>query len=468
MSELDRRLIQVVPAPRQLALQRMEFYAFVHFTVNTFTDREWGDGTESPAIFDPVKLDARQWVDAIRDAGMKGLILTCKHHDGFCLWPSKHTRHSVAASPCRRDVVGEVAEACREGGLRFGVYLSPWDRNHPLYGTGRPYDDYFVAQLTELLTDYGEVCSVWFDGACGEGPNGKKQHYDWDRYYAVIRELQPEACIHVCGPDVRWCGNEAGDTREAEWSVVPARTADTEKVQSASQQEDSDEFRQRRIHAWDRDLGSRAIVADEPDLIWYPAEVNTSIRPGWFWHESENDQVRPLEKLVDIYEKSVGGNATFLLNIPPTREGLFHENDVARLHELGEYIRRSYGANLADGAVLTASPAAEGHDIECARTDDESYYLPAEENGTAAIILRWQAEQDIRRVVLQEQIALSQRVERFAIDALAGGEWRQIAEGTVIGHKRIVVLQDVCTAALRIRILDARVAPTVKFIGVYA
>ena len=468
MSELDRRLIQVVPVPRQLALQRMEFYAFVHFTVNTFTDREWGDGTESPAVFDPVKLDARQWVDAIRDAGMKGLILTCKHHDGFCLWPSRHTRHSVAASPCRRDVVGEVAEACREGGLRFGVYLSPWDRNHPLYGTGKPYDDYFVAQLTELLTDYGEVCSVWFDGACGEGPNGKKQHYDWDRYYAVIRELQPEACIHVCGPDVRWCGNEAGDTREAEWSVVPARTADTEKVQSASQQEDSDEFRQRRIHAWDRDLGSRAIVADEPDLIWYPAEVNTSIRPGWFWHESENDQVRPLEKLIDIYEKSVGGNATFLLNIPPTNEGLFHENDVARLHELGEYIRRCYGVNLADSAVLTASPAAEGHGIECARTDDESYYLPAEENGTAEITLRWQQAQTVRRVVLQEQIALSQRVERFAIDALTGGEWRQIAEGTVIGHKRIVVLKDVRTAALRIRILDARVAPTVKFIGVYA
>ena len=298
--------------------------------------------------------------------------------------------------------------------------------------------------------------------------NGKKQHYDWDRYYAAIRELQPGACIHVCGPDVRWCGNEAGDTREAEWSVVPARTADTEKVQSASQQEDSAEFRQRQIHAWDRDLGSRAIVADEPDLIWYPAEVNTSIRPGWFWHESENNQVRPLEKLIDIYEKSVGGNATFLLNIPPTNEGLFHENDVARLHELGEYIRRCYGVNLADSAVLTASPAAEGHGIECARTDDESYYLPAEENGTAEITLRWQQAQTVRRVVLQEQIALSQRVERFAIDALTGGEWRQIVEGTVIGHKRIVVLKDVCTTALRIRILDARVAPTVKFIGVYA
>lgn len=467
MNALDQRLIQVVPSPRQLALQQMEFYAFVHFTVNTFTDKEWGDGTESPVIFNPVKFDAHQWVDAIKDAGMKGLILTCKHHDGFCLWPSKHTRHTVASSPFQRDIVGEVAAACREAGIKFGVYLSPWDRNQPLYGQGKVYDDYFVAQLTELLTQYGEVFSVWFDGACGEGPNGKKQYYDWDRYYATIRELQPGACIHVCGPDIRWCGNEAGDTREAEWSVVPARTADTEKVQSASQQADDEEFRQRTIHAQDRDLGSRAIVADEPNLIWYPAEVNTSIRPGWFWHEHENDKVRPLKKLIDIYEKSVGGNATFLLNIPPTNEGLFHENDVARLHEMGEYIRRSYGRNLADDAELTASPSAEGHVIACVRENDDSCYIPAEESGTAEIALTWAQPVLLRRVVLKEQINFSQRVERFAIDVLADGEWKEVAQSTVIGHKRIVVLDPVETTALRIRILDARVAPTIKFIGVY-
>ena len=467
MSTLDQRLIEVVPSPRQLRLQQMEFYAFVHFTVNTFTDREWGDGTESPAVFNPVKFDARQWAAAVRDAGMKGLILTCKHHDGFCLWPSRHTRHTVASSPFRRDVVEEVAAACREAGLKFGVYLSPWDRNQPLYGQGRAYDDYFVAQLTELLTQYGEVFAVWFDGACGEGPNGKKQHYDWDRYYAVIRELQPDACIHVCGPDVRWCGNEAGDTREAEWSVVPARTADTEKVQSASQQADNASFRRRTIRAQDRDLGSRAIVADEPDLIWYPAEVNTSIRPGWFWHASENDQVRPLEKLIDVYEKSVGGNATFLLNIPPTNEGLFHEQDTARLHALGEYIRRSYGRNLADDAALTASPAADGHDIARVRTDDEGCYIPAANTGAAEITLTWKTPVSIRRIVLKEQIALSQRVERFAIDVMADGAWRESAAGTVIGHKRIVVLDPVETSALRIRILDARVAPTIRFIGVY-
>ena len=250
--------------------------------------------------------------------------------------------------------------------------------------------------------------------------------------------------------------------------MVPRRTADTEKVASASQQADDTAFRQRTIRAQDRDLGSRPVLRDETDLIWYPAEVNTSIRPGWFWHESENDQVRPLEKLIDIYEKSVGGNVTFLLNIPPTREGLFHENDVARLRELGEYLRTSYSKNLADNAILTASPAAPGHDIACVRTEDEAYYQPSDEDGTAEILLRWVAPQTIRRVVLKEQILLSQRVERFAIDAEVNGAWQQVTEGTVIGHKRIVVLGGVTTAALRIRILDARVAPTLRFIGVYA
>ena len=470
MSELARRLIQVVPSPRQVRLQQMEFYAFVHFTVNAFTDREWGDGTEDPAIFNPTHLDATQWVDAVKAAGMTGLILTCKHHDGFCLWPSRMTGHTVAASPYKGgqgDIVGEVAEACRRGGIRFGVYVSPWDRNQPLYGTGKPYDDYFVAQLTELLTGYGDIFAVWLDGACGEGPNGRKQHYDWERYYRVIRDLQPEACIHICGPDIRWCGNEAGDTREAEWSVVPRRTADTEKVASASQQADDAAFRQRTIRAQDRDLGSRAVLADEPDLIWYPAEVNTSIRPGWFWHAAEDDQVRPLDKLIDIYEKAVGGNATFLLNIPPTSEGLFHMRDVQRLRELGDYIRASYGDNLLAGASLTAEAAAEGHDIECVRQDDDSCYIPAKEDGRAEIILRWQTPRCIRRVVLKEQILLSQRVEGYAIDAWLDGAWREVARGTVIGHKRIVVLGGVLTDALRIRVLEARVAPTVKFIGVY-
>ncbi|MBQ7981591.1 MAG: alpha-L-fucosidase, partial [Oscillospiraceae bacterium] len=201
---LDEKLITAVPHKRQLAHQQLEFYAFIHFTVNTFTDKEWGDGKESPSIFNPTKLDAEQWVTAIKSAGMKGLILTCKHHDGFCLWKSKFTKHTVEFSHYKGDIVKAVSDACRKHGIKFGVYLSPWDRNCPLYGQGKAYDDFFINQLTELLTGYGDVFSVWFDGACGEGPNGKKQYYDWKRYYAKIRELQPDACISVCGPDVRW------------------------------------------------------------------------------------------------------------------------------------------------------------------------------------------------------------------------------------------------------------------------
>ena len=462
--ELIERLVAVTPSERQLNFQETEFYAFVHFTVNTFTDKEWGDGTEEPAIFNPTKLDAEQWVKAIVDAGMRGLILTCKHHDGFCLWPSKLTNHTVAYSPFGRDVVREVSDACRKYGIKFGVYLSPWDRNCKLYGQGRDYDDFFVGQLRELLTGYGDVFCVWFDGACGEGENGKKQYYDWDRYYAVIRELQPGACINVCGPDVRWCGNEAGHTRPAEWSVVPARTRDTEKIAENSQKEDNEEFRQRKISAWDQDLGSRELLANEKELVWYPAEVNTSIRPGWFWHESENDKVRSLADLMHVYENSVGGNATFLLNVPPTNEGLFHENDVKRLHEIGEYLRREYAVNLA---------AQDGAAIE------------AQEDGRT-ILITFPETVSISHVVLQEDIRFSQRVESFRVEAkLCSMEiaeerhpgtdregpdtaYKTIYRRTVIGYKKIMTFDPpINTDSLRIVIEDCRREPKISFVGAY-
>ena len=468
----DNQLIQIVPSPRQIALQDMEFYAFIHFTVNTFTDREWGDGSEDPAVFNPQKLNPCQWVEAIKSAGMKGLILTCKHHDGFCLWPSRYTDHSVAASPYKNgqgDVVAETAEACRHHGIRFGVYLSPWDRHDPRYGSGKPYDDYFVNQLTELLTNYGDICSVWFDGACGEGPNGKKQHYDWDRYYQTVRALQPGACIHVCGPDIRWCGNEAGQTRPSEWSVVPRRTADTEKIASRIQQADDADFRIRPIRAQDQDLGSREILKDETDLIWYPAEVNTSIRPGWFWHAKENDQVKPLSQLIQIYEKSVGGNATFLLNIPPTSDGLLHSNDVQRLREMGEYLRKCYTRNLLlEQAQIEADDALPGHEIQRALTDDEAYYEPQAEGRPVTITIRWPETKKIDRIVLKEQIRQSQRIERFSIESHTEQGWAPVANGTVVGHKRIVNISGTETDALRLVIQDARVRPTLSFLAVYA
>ena len=443
---LEERLVQVRPSKRQLAHQALEFYAFVHFTVNTFTDKEWGDGTESPSIFNPTKLDTDQWAQAIKSAGMKGLILTCKHHDGFCLWPSKYTKHTVSASPYKNgkgDVVAQAAASCKKYGLKFGVYLSPWDRNCPLYGQGKAYDDFFCNQLTELLTNYGEVFSVWCDGACGEGPNGKKQVYDFERYYKVIRELQPNACISVCGPDVRWCGNEAGYCREAEWSVVPLRTKDTEIIKENSQQSDSEEFRQRKISAHDQDLGSRKLLENEPKLIWYPAEVNTSIRPGWFYHTYEDDKVRSLEELVNIYINSVGGNATFLLNIPPTPEGLFHKNDVERLCELGEYLRQNLGTPFYSqtNPVPTSS----------------SYCFPLDD-----------APQLIKYIVIMEDISQSQRVEKYTVEAKINGKLVCLYEGTVIGYKKIIKLETPVKASeIRITITECRCNPVLSFVGFY-
>ncbi len=464
----DQRLVQIKPSLRQVRHQQLEFYAFVHFTINTFTDREWGDGTENPSLFNPVKLDAEQWVRAVKSAGMKGLILTCKHHDGFCLWPSRYTAHTVQSSPYKNgggDVVKEVSDACRRHGIKFGVYLSPWDRNCPLYGQGKAYDDFFINQLTELLTGYGGIFSVWFDGACGEGPNGKKQYYDWERYYEKIRELQPDACISVCGPDVRWCGNEAGYTRNAEWSVVPERAKDSEIIAEKSQQSDDDKFRQRRVDSRDADLGSRELLCNEDRLIWYPAEVNTSIRPGWFWHESENDEVRSLDELIKIYINSVGGNATFLLNIPPSRDGLFDENDVKRLAEMGRYLEAAFAENLLDSAELTA---CGGSDIESVRTDSyDIYYCAAKGNNTAEITAEWSGYVNVGNIVIKENILMSQRVESFAVDAMINGSFEEVFSGTVIGYKRIIPLSGIKTNCIRIRITDSRTEPTIAFLGIY-
>ena len=468
---LDEKLVQIIPSERQLAFQQLEFYCFVHFSVNTFTDREWGDGTESPSIFDPKLLNAEQWITSIKSAGMRGLILTCKHHDGFCLWPSKFTKHTVAYSPYKNgmgDIVKEVSDACRKHDINFGIYLSPWDRNCALYGQGELYDDYFINQLTELLTGYGKIFSVWFDGACGEGPNGKKQYYNWKRYYALIRQLQPDACINVCGPDIRWCGNEAGHTRNAEWSVVPERTKDSEIIAENSQQTDSNEFRQRKIDARDEDLGSRERLKNEDDLIWYPAEVNTSIRPGWFWHKSEDDKVRPLDELICIYNNSVGGNATFLLNIPPTTDGLFHPNDVERLKEIGDYLSAAFAKNILDTAKITVDSCDDASDISYLLKDSyDEFFTTPKGIYTAEITINWDDLVDIGNIVIKENIRCSQRIEKFSVEAYIDGEFKEIYRGTVIGYKRIIPLNLLKTSSIKLKIKDSRTEPTISFLGIY-
>ncbi len=462
----------IIPSKRQLAWQRMEFYAFIHFTVNTFTGREWGMGDESPEVFNPTQFDAGQWVEVCKSAGMTGLILTCKHHDGFCLWPSKFTEHSVLKSLWKNgkgDVVREVSEACKRAGLKFGIYLSPWDRHEKTYGDSPVYNEYFKNQLRELLTEYGDIFCVWFDGACGEGPNGKRQVYDWDAYYSLIRELQPNAVISVCGPDVRWCGNEAGHCRKSEWSVVSAYLQDAEKIAAKSQKKDDGEFA-KRIDSTEEDLGSRDAIKNAEKLIWYPAEVNTSIRPGWFYHRNEDHEVKTPGELMDIYCNSVGGNANFLLNIPPDRRGLIHENDSSVLKELGRLVRKAFENNLAYDARAAASETLdEKHDVsnilDC---NSGTYWRPRSGTETAQIEIELSSKQTVDTIVIMENIETSgQHIEAFVLEAQFEGAWKQIYTGTVVGYKRICRFGAITADRFRLKITASRLYPAIEYLGMF-
>lgn len=469
----DKRLVKAVPSARQIAYENMEFFCFIHFTVNTFTGSEWGDGTEPESIFDPTELDARQWAKTAAEGGMKGLILTCKHHDGFCLWPSKYTEHSIKNSPYKNgkgDIVRETAEACREFDLKFSVYLSPWDRNNSSYGKGKEYDDYYLNQLTELLTEYGDIFVIWLDGACGEGPNGKVQKYDWQRYYKVMRELQPNAVISISGPDIRWCGNEAGEVRPSEWSVVAKDMTDPAITAALSQQEDNEEFRNRLLDETQTDLGSRERLANEKELAWYPAETDVSIRPGWFYHEEEDGQVRSFENLKDIYLKSVGGNTTLLLNLPPMKNGRIHETDAANLKQLGEFIENTFKYNLVDEAGITSIPPLDCWEQEptVLRNDDyETYFMNEAGTNKLMIKINWIEKKKLNYLVLKEAIPFSQRVEKFKVCYEENGSMKECYNGTTIGYKKIIDLKGIQTDFLAIVIEDSRVAPVMSFVGVY-
>lgn len=461
-SQRATALAAIRPSERQLAWQAMEFYGFIHFGMNTMTDREWGEGHDDPALFDPAGLDADQWVTALKSAGMTGVILTCKHHDGFCLWPSDVTSYSVASSPWRGgegDVVAEVADAARRHGLRFGVYLSPWDRTEASYGSGTAYDDFYVAQLTELLTRYGPVFSVWLDGANGEGPNGKRQVYDWERYYAVVRELQPDAVISVCGPDVRWCGNEAGDTRPDEWSVVPRALQDAERTADRSQKADDAGFA-RLVRSDDRDLGSRAALAGhEDDLVWYPAEVNTSIRPGWFHHAVEDAQVRSVDELFTVYLRAVGGNSCFLLNVPPARDGRLHDNDVAVLEQLGRRIEDFRARRIEVTATVSSGDAG---DVATAWPGaGRTPWQPDDADPLPGVTLAFARPRPVEAVVVGEDITRGQRIEHVVVRGRRDGRWTTLAEANAVGHQCVLTFAPAEVDAVRIAISAFRDTPVV-------
>lgn len=445
--------VKICPSPRQLAWQQLEFYGFIHFGINTMTNQEWGQGHEDPQLFDPQQLDCDQWAQELKAAGMTGAILTCKHHDGFCLWQSRVTNHGVAASPYlngKGDIVKQFSQACKKHGLKFGIYLSPWDRTEKSYGRGKAYDDFYVAQLTELLTGYGEIFEVWFDGANGEGAEGNIQQYDWERYYDVIRRFQPNAVIAICGPDVRWIGNEAGATRPNEWSVVPKELQEVEKVMAASQKADTG-FLDRKITSDELDLGSeRALTDYQGELAWYPAEVNTSIRPGWFYHPAEDAAVKSSEQLFKIYQAAVGGNAAFLLNVPPTAAGRLAEPDCLVLRKLGEQIRQLYRNNLLDKACATFSsnPPKDKRQLTCF-DQLESNWSPAESDQNPSVLFEFAAAQKINKVLLQEDIRDSQRIEACQVWVKHQKAWQLVAETEAIGYKRVLEFSPVTATAIR-------------------
>ena len=456
MTDYSKAAAHVVPGERQLRWFAMEQYAFAHFGVNTYTDKEWGDGTEDEAIFNPEKLDCDQWVAAIKSAGLKGLVLTAKHHDGFCLWPSAYTEHSVKNSPCKKDIVKEASDACRRGGIQFGFYLSPWDRNSKLYGTPE-YNDYFCNQLTELLTNYGEIFYVWFDNACGEGENGRKQVYDFPRYFELIRKYQPNAVIfNDYGPDIRWCGNEAGVARDSEWAIVPTDLCHYAQSQTepGPRAKDGDLS---YIYNTNQTLGDLHQILYAKGLAFVPSEIDTSIRKGWFWHEYQ--EPKSLQELFKIYLNSVGNNACLHLNVPPNRDGLIDARDVARLKEYGEFLEKTFAKPIA----CTLEEVTEKGSLQ------PEYLLKLE-----------RPAREVSFVVLQEDITQGQRIENFMVYARHyGGQTFPMYQGHTVGNKKICCLTDPFAIQnpllegqaegneIRIKITASRDVPVLKTIAVY-
>jgi alpha-L-fucosidase len=406
-----------VPSPSQLVWQRDELALFLHFGVNTFTDREWGDGTEDPAIFDPTRLDAREWARTARAFGFRALVLTAKHHDGFCLWPTSTTTHSVASSPWRGgqgDLVRELVDACRAEGLRAGLYCSPWDRNAPSYGDSARYNDLYAEQLTELLTRYGPIHEVWFDGANGEGPNGRRQQYDWPRFQGLVRRLQPAAIMFSdAGPDVRWIGNERGIAGDPNWSTVdpdavpfPGATGDgvIEHLQHG----------------------------DPEGTVWRPGETDVSIRPGWFHHPAEDAEVRSSDDLVGLFFTSVGRNSKLLLNVPPTRDGVLHPTDVERLRAMHERLGALFEEDLA------ADRPFEHHAVG-SRAVQELDLLRDRSVGVAD---------------LREDITHGQTIAGFSLEAFDGERWSPLARGSTIGYRRLVRFDPVRARRVRLTVDD--------------
>jgi alpha-L-fucosidase len=457
-----------IPSGPQIAWHRMEYTAFLHFTVNTFTDKEWGYGDEDPNIFQPARFDADAIAIALQSAGVAGFILTCKHHDGFCLWPTKTTDHSIRGSSWKGgqgDIVRELSDAARRAGLKFGVYLSPWDRNNPLYGTPG-YLDIYRRQLTELLTQYGPIFEVWHDGANGgDGYYGgarekrtidKRTYYDWLKTWDLVRKLQPQAVIFSdVGPDIRWVGNERGIAGDPCWAAYDPVAADGGPASPG-------DVRERESPTGTRH-GSH----------WLPAECDVSIRPGWFWHEAENARVKTPAQLIDLFYKSVGRGANLLLNVPPNRQGRLQEEDVNSLQGLRRYVQATFGDDLAAGAKISASNVrgkeamygpenlVDGHPDTSWATDDDVHVADA--------VLDFKRGVTFSVIAVKEDIRYGQRVDSFAVERWNGGTWEAVAQGTSIGPRRYLRLDKPVTASrVRLHVTQASASPVLSQFSLFS
>jgi len=448
-----------LPSDNQMRWQEMEYYAFVHFSLNTYTDQSWGYGNEDINLFNPESLDCRQWARICKESGMKGIILTAKHHSGFCLWPSKYTEFSVKNAPWKNgkgDVVREMADACKEYGLKLGIYLSPWDRNHPDYGKPE-YITYFRNQLTELLTSYGPIFEIWFDGANGGtgyygGANENRKidrttYYDWGNTYKMIRQLQPDIVIWNDGGDrgdLRWVGTEAGYVGETNWSLLNGTGEVTWEM----------------LHYG---LGN--------GNSWVPAEVNTSIRPEWFYHPNEDSKVKTVPQLMDIYYNSIGRNATLLLNFPIMPNGLIHKNDEKAALGFSDAVKASFAENVA-GKMKTSGSNVRGNERKFETSnvvdgDNDTYWATDDSVKTASLIIDFEKPALFNRFMVQEYIRLGQRVKSFTVEGLVDGQWKELAKGTTIGYKRILRFPAVEASQVRFSIKDSKASPVISNIGIY-
>lgn len=436
-----------VPSPAQLAWQELEYYGFIHFGMNTFTNHEWGEGRADPNLFQPTALDTRQWARVARAAGMKGLIITAKHHDGFCLWPSQTTSYSVKSSSWRDgqgDILRDLSAACRAEGLKFGVYLSPWDRNHQLYGTPR-YNRVFREQWREILTGYGEIFESWLDGA---NDHQKRMVYDFGGFFATIKALQPRTIIFSdAGPDIRWVGNEKGFAGETNWSL---------RDNEGSFPGFADE---------------KALnTGDEDGTVWLPAECDVSIRPGWFYHAEEDGRLKSVEQLMEIYYGSVGRNANLLLNIGVDRRGLVNENDERRLMEFRMAREEAFRKRLPVTRISASNVRGRQRRFgpEMAIDEGRGTFWTTDDGITeASLELELGGEQECGKILIQEEIALGQRVKRFALERWTGQGWENVFRQTTIGYKRIVRFPPVRATKLRLTIEAARAAPVISNLELY-